>query len=141
MQRLATEAQAVLDEDAGVLNYNEAGGASFCGCGVIFDSLLHPDYFCTDSDGAVDDGWDVFGAPKDVDDFDVLRFWDVFQTRVAFFAEDFRFVGIHGDDVVTGRPHVLGDAETGAPRIRREAHYRDGFMFFEDVGDYVFAAR
>ena len=42
---LTAVAEAVLDQDAGVFDYEKAGGAGF-GCGVlVFDSLLHPDYF------------------------------------------------------------------------------------------------
>lgn len=108
----------MLDQDAGVFDYVEAGGAGFGGGILVFDSLLHPDDFCADGDGAVDDRWNVFGAAEDVDDFDVLRFWDVFEAWVRFFAEDFGFVGIYGDDAVAGGLNVLSDAETGAAGIR-----------------------
>jgi len=131
----------VFDEDAGVFDYEEAGDAGF-GCGVlILNSLLHPDYFCADGDGAVDYGRDVFGAAKDVNDFDVVGFWYVFETRVGFFSEDIGFVGIYGDDAVAGGLHVLTDAKTGASGIGRDTDYRDGFIFFEDVGDYVITVR
>jgi hypothetical protein len=130
-------AEAVFDKDAGVFDYEEAGGAGFVGGVLVFDSLLHPDYFCADGDGAVDDRWDVFGAAKNIDNFDGLRFWDVFEAWVRFFAEDFGFVGIYGDDAISDGLHILGDAETGAPGVRREADDRDGFIIFEDVGDQV----
>jgi len=107
----------MFDEDAGVFDYEEAGSAGFGGGVLVFDSLLHPDNFCADGDGAVDDGWDVFGSAKDVDNFDVVRFWNVFEARVGFFAEDFGFVGIYGDDAVAGGLYVLSDAETGASGI------------------------
>jgi hypothetical protein len=125
----------VFDEDAGVFDYEEAGGAGFGGGVLVFDPLLHPDYFCADSDGAVDDGWNVFGAAKNIDNFDVLRFWDVFEARVGFFAEDVGFIGIYGDDAVAGGLHVLTNAKTGATGIGREADYCDGFIVFEDVGN------
>ena len=95
---------------------------------MVFDSLLHPDDFCADGDGAVDNGWDVIGAAEDVDDFDRVGFRDVFEARVGFFAEDLGFVGIYGDDAVAGGLHVLSDAETGTSGIGREANYRDGFV-------------
>src|ERR1700722_9959915 len=107
----------MFDEDAGVFDYEEAGSAGFVGGVVVFDSLLHPDNFCADGDGAVDDGWDVFGAAKNIDNFDVLRFWDVFKARARFFAEDFGFVGIYGDDAVAGGLYVLSYTETGTPGI------------------------
>ena len=107
----------MFDEDAGVFDYEEAGGAGFGGSVLVFDSLLHPDYFCADGDGAVDDWWDVFGAAKNIDNFDVSRFWDVFEAWVSFFAEDFGFVGIYGNDAVAGRLYILSYAETGAPGI------------------------
>ena len=108
----------MFDEDAGVFDYEEACGAGFGGGVLVFDSLLHPDYFCADGDGAVDDGRDVFGAAKDVDDFDVLRFRYFFEAWVGFFAENFGFVGIYGNDAVAGGLYVLSDAETGATGIR-----------------------
>jgi hypothetical protein len=107
---------------------------------LVFDSLLHPDDFCSDGDGAVDDRGNVFRAAEDVDDFDRVGFRDVFEARVGFFAEDLGFVGIYGDDAVAGGLHVLSDAETGTSGIGREADYRDGFVVFEDVGYYVIAA-
>lgn len=107
----------MFDEDARVFDYEEAGGAGFGGGVLVFDSLLHPDYFCADRDGAVDDRWDVFGAAKNIDNFDGLRFWDVFEAWVRFFAEDFGFVGIYRDDAVTGGLYVLSYAETGASGI------------------------
>ena len=130
----------MLDQDAGVFDYEEAGGAGL-GCGVlVFDSLLHPDYFGADGDGAVDDRRNVFGAAKNVDDFDGLRFRDVFEARVGFFAEDFGFVGVYGDDFVADGLHVLSDGETRASGIGREADYGDDFVVFEDIGDFVVTA-
>lgn len=127
----------MLDEDAGVFDHEQAGGAGFGGRGGVGDSLLHPDYCCADFDGAVDYWRDVFGAAEDVDDFDVVRWRDVFETRVGFFAEDFCFVGIYGNDAVAGGLHVLGDAEAGACGAGRKANDGDGFVFFQDVGDDV----
>jgi hypothetical protein len=112
-------AEAVFDEEAGVFDYEEAGGSGFGGGVFVLDSLLHPDYFCADGDGAVDDGRDVFGAAKDVDDFDVVGFRYFFEAWVGFFAEHFPFVGIYGDDAVAGGLYVLSDAKTGA-RLRLE---------------------
>ena len=125
----------MFDEDAGVFYYEEACSAGFGGGVLVFDSLLHPDNFCADGDGAVDDRRDMFGAAKDVDYFDVLGFWNVFEARVGFFAKDFCFVGIHGDDAVAGGLHVLTNAKTGASRIGREADYCDDFIVFEDAGN------
>jgi hypothetical protein len=114
---LTAEAETVFDKDTGVFDYEEAGRAGFGGGILVFDSLLHPDYFCADGDGAVDDRWDVFGAAKNIDNFDMSRFWDVIETWVRFFAEDFGFVGIYGDDSVPGGLYILSDTETGAPGI------------------------
>ena len=125
----------MFDEDAGIFDYEEACGAGFGGGVLVLDSLLHPDNFCADGDGAIDDGRNVFGAAKDVDNFDVVGFRDVFETQIGFFAEDFGFVGIYGDDAIAGGLYVLCDAETGASGIGREADNRDGFIVFEDVGD------
>jgi len=107
----------VFDEDAGVFDYEEACSAGFRGSVLIFDSLLHPDYFCADGNGAVDNRRDVFGAAKDVDNFDVVGFRNVFETRIGFFAEDFGFVGIYRDDAIADGLYVLSDAKTGASGI------------------------
>jgi hypothetical protein len=114
---LTAVAEAMFDEDAGVFDYEQACGAGFVGGILVFDSLLHPDDFCADGDGAVDNGWDVFGAAKNIDNFDVLRFWDGFEAWVRFFAEDFGFVGIYGDDAVSDGLYILSYAETGATVI------------------------
>jgi hypothetical protein len=108
----------VFDEDARVFDYEEAGSTGFGGSVLVFDSLLHPDNFCADGDGAVDDGWDVFGAAKNIDNFDVLRFWDVFEAWVRFFAEDFSFVRIYWDDAISDGLYVFSYAETGATGIQ-----------------------
>jgi hypothetical protein len=131
----------VFDQDAGVFDYEEACGVGFDGGALVLNSLLHPDDFCADGDGTVYDRRNVFGAAKDVDNFDVVRFRDVFETRVTFFAEDFGFVGIYGDDAVAGGLHVLSDTETWTSGIGREADYCDGFIVFEDVGDCVITVR
>jgi hypothetical protein len=110
-------AEAMFDEDAGVFDYEEAGGAGFSGSVLVFNSLLHPDYFCTDCDGAVDDRRDVFGAAKNIDNFDVLRFWDVFEAWIGFVAKDFGFVRIYGDNAIASGLYVLSYAETGATGI------------------------
>lgn len=128
--RLAADAEAMLNEDAGVFDDEEAGGAGLGSGFLVLDSLLHPDDFCADGDGAVDDGGNISRAAKDVDYFDLVRFGDVFETRVGFFAEDFGFVGIDWDDAVAGGLHVLGDAETGAVGIGGEANYGDSFVIF-----------
>lgn len=135
------EAEAVLDEDAGVFNYEKAGGAGFGGCCGVGDSLLHPDDFGADFDGAVDYRRDVSGAAEDVDDFDVVGWRDVFEARVGFFSEDFGFVGIYGDDAIAGGLHVLGNTEAGSRGPGRKADDRDGIEVFQDVGDDVGAVR
>jgi hypothetical protein len=114
---LTAMAEAVFDQDAGVFDYEEAGGSGFGGGVFVLNSLLHPDYFCADGNGAVDDRRNVFGAAKDVDDFDVLGFWNVFQAGIGFFAEDIGFVGVYGNDAVPGGLYVLSDAKTGAPGV------------------------
>jgi hypothetical protein len=114
---LAAMAETMFDEDAGVFDYEEAGSAGFGGGVLVFDSLLHPDSFCADGDGAVNDRRDIFGAAKNINNFDVLRFWDVFEAWVRFLAEDFGFVGIYGDDPISDGLYVLSYAETGAAGI------------------------
>ena len=99
---MLTVAETVLDQDAGVFDDEEACGAGFGGRGLVFNSLLHPDYFCADGDGAINNQRNVFGAAEDVDDFDLLGFRDVFKARITFFSEDFGFIGIYRDDAVAG---------------------------------------
>ena len=57
---LTAVAAAVFNEDAGVFHHEEAGGAGFGGGVLVFNSLLHPDDFCPDGDGAVYDRRNVF---------------------------------------------------------------------------------
>jgi hypothetical protein len=138
--QLTLTAVAVFDQDAGIFHYEEAGGAGLGRGVLVVNSQLHPDNFCANDDGAVYDWRNVLCAPKDVDNFDALRFRDIFKARVTFFAEDFGFVGIYRDDAIAGGLHVLGDAETRTSGIGREPDYRDGFIVFEDVGDGVVTA-
>src|SRR5260370_40536495 len=106
----------VLDQDAGVHYYRQAGGLGlFCG-GFVGDAELHPDYFCAGANRGVYNWRDFFGSAEDVDDFNFLR--NVFQARVAFFPEHFPFIRIHRTDVVARRLHVFGNA-LALPRLIR----------------------
>ena len=91
----------VFDEQAGVLDDNEAGGVSFCSSGFVNDSLLEPQGFGVDGDGRIGDGSNLFGATEDVDDVDGE--WNVFEVGVGFFAEDFGLVGVDRDNFVANR--------------------------------------
>jgi len=96
---------------------------------------LEPEDLGLDSDGGVGDGRHVFGAAEDVHDVD--GFGDVFETGVGFFAEDFGFVGIDGDDAVPDRLEIGGNFVAGAGRIGGEADDSDGFGGAEEVEDWV----
>jgi hypothetical protein len=125
----------VFDQEAGVLNDGEARRAGFFGGGGVFYAELEPEDFGFDGDGGVDDGWHIFGTAEDVDDVD--GFGNVFEARVGFFAEDFGFVGIDGDDAVAGGLEIGSDFIAGAGRIRGEADDGDGFGRAEEVEDGV----
>jgi hypothetical protein len=125
----------VFNEQAGVFDYGEACGAGFFGgCGVFY-AELEPENFGFDGDGGVGNGRHVFGPAEDVDNVNGFR--DVFEARVGFFAEDFGFVGINGDDAVADRLEIRSDSVAGTDWIRGKSDDGDGFGGTEEVEDGV----
>jgi hypothetical protein len=125
----------VFDQEAGVLDNGDAGGAGFFGgCGVFY-AQLEPQDFGFDGDGRVGDGRHIFGAAEDVDDVD--GFGDVFESRVGFFAQDFRFVGVDGGDAIADGFEIGSDFVAGAGWIGGEADDCDGFGGAEKVEDGI----
>ena len=107
----------MLDAETGVHDHDQARGPRFLGGLGVFDTLLHPDDFSADGDGTGYDGWDVFTAAEDVDDFNVCggdSGGGGFQGGLGFFAQDFGFVGIYRDDAVAGGLNIFGDVVAGA---------------------------
>ena len=88
-----------------------------------------------DGDSGIGYGRNFFGAAENVDDVDGDG--DVFEARIGFLAKDFGFVGIDGDDGVTGGLEVGGDFVRGAARIRGKTDDGDGFGLAEEIGDGV----
>jgi hypothetical protein len=125
----------VLDEEAGIFDDSEAGGASLFGGGGVCDALLKPENLGADGDGGIGDGRDVFRAAEDVDDVHWLG--DVFEARVGLDAKHFGLVGIHGDDSVAGGLEVGGNSVGRTKRIGGEPDDGDGFSGAEDFGDGV----
>jgi hypothetical protein len=125
----------VFDEEAGVFDDEEAGGAGFLGGGGVSDLLLEPEGFGVDGDGGIGDGRDVGRTAENVDDVD--RFWDVFEAGIGFLAEDFGFVWVDGNDFVAGGLEIGGYLIRGAGRIGGEADDSDGFGLVEELGDRV----
>jgi len=104
-------------QDASVHDDSESGLACRAGGFFVYDAFLKPDDAGSDANCRRYDPWDVFGAPKHVDDVD----WqgDFVQRRPGSFPKDFSFVGVDRHDPITGRLHVLGNAEAGPPDPRR----------------------
>jgi len=125
----------VFDEEAGVFDYEEAGGAGFFGGDGMGDAELEPEGFGVDGGGGVGDARDFFGAAEDVDDIDGAG--DIFEAGVGFLAEDFGFVGVDGDDFVAGGLEVSSYLVGGTARIGGEADDGDGFGLAEEIGDGV----
>ena len=125
----------MFDEEAGVFDYKKAGGAGLLGRGWVRDSLLEPEDPGADGDGGIGDGRDLFRTAEHVDDINAIG--DVFEARVGFFAENFGFVGVDGDDAVAGRLQVSGDFVGGAAGIGGEADDRDVFVDAEELDDGV----
>ena len=98
---------------------------AFGGGLVVGDFLLEPEGFGVDGDGGIGDGRNFFGAAENVDDVD--GFGDVFEARIGFLAEDFGFVGIDGNDVVTGGLEVGGDFVGGRGEDWRRGRRRRWF--------------
>ena len=113
----------------------EAGGVGFGGGFGVGNSLLQPEGFGVDGDGGVGYGRDIFRAAEDVDNVDGER--DVFEAGVGFFAEDFGFVGIDGDDFIAGALEVRGDLVGRAARVGGEADDGDGFGRAKKIADRV----
>jgi hypothetical protein len=125
----------VFDEETGVFDYEEAGVVGFGGGRGVRDSLLEPEGFGVDGDGGVGDRRDQLGAAEDVNDVDGQ--WDVFETSVGFFAEDFGFVRIDGDDFVARALQVGSDFVRGTARVGGKTDDGDGFGGAEEVTDGV----
>jgi hypothetical protein len=125
----------VFDEEAGIFDNGETGGASFFGGGGVGDVLLEPENFGADGDGGIGDGRNVFRTAEDVDDVD--GFGDIFEARVGFDAENLGFVGIDGNDFVADGLEVGGDFVGRAKGIGGETDDSDGFGGAENFGDGV----
>jgi hypothetical protein len=125
----------VLDEEAGVLDYQEACGLRFC-CGQgVREALLKPEAFGANCDGGIGDAGNAVGTAEDVDYVDGDG--DVFEAGIGFLAEDLGFVGIDGDNLVAGALKVGSDFVRGTHRIRGETDDGDGFGFAEQLCDRV----
>jgi hypothetical protein len=125
----------VLDEEAGVLDDEEAGGVCLGGSFGVRNSQLEPKRFGMDGDGGIGDGGDVFRAAEDVDNVDWK--WDVFEAGVGVFAQDFGLVGIDWDDFVADPLEVGGDFVGGPARVGGKADDGDGFGGAEEIDDVV----
>jgi hypothetical protein len=125
----------VLEEEAGVFDNEKSGGVSFDGSFGVGNSLLEPEGFGVNGDGRIGDRRDFFGAAKDIDNVD--RKWNVFEAGVGFFAEDFGFVGIDGDDFVAGALEVGSDVVGRAAGVGGEADDSDGLGGAEEITDGV----
>ena len=122
-------------EEAGILDDQEAGGVRFGGRFGVGNSLLEPQRFGADRDGGIGDGGNVLCAAEDVDDVDGK--WNVFEAGVGFFAEDFGFVGIDGDDFVAGTLEVGRDFVGRSSGVRGETDDGNGFGGAEEIKDRV----
>lgn len=125
----------VFYEEAGIFDYEEAGGASLFRGGGMRNSLLEPERFGVDGYGGIRDRGNVVGTAEDVDD--VNGPGGVFEAGIGFFAENFGFVGVDRDDFVADRLEIRGDFMGGAPGIGGEADYGDGFGGAEEIADGV----
>ena len=125
----------MLDEEAGVFDDGETGGAGFFGGRGVRDALLEPEDFGVDGDGGIGDGRNVFGTAEDINDVD--GFGNVFKAGVGFLAEDFGFVGVDGDDFVADGLEVGGDFGGRTARIGGQADDGDGFGGAEEVANGI----
>ena len=125
----------VFDEEAGILDDGETGGAGFFSGGGVFYAQLEPEDFGIDGDGRNSNRRHIFGAAEDVDDVDGFGY--IFEARVGFFAQDFGFVGIDRDDAVAARLHVRGDAVARPRGLRGQTHHDQRPVLLEHRGDGV----
>src|ERR1700683_312675 len=129
------QAPLVFNQDASVRHYDEAGGASLRRRLRVFNAELHPGHFGSRTDGAVYRCGNFRRTTKNIPDLNRLR--HCLQPGVAFLAEDFGFVRIHGNDPVARRLHVFADAEAGTRRIRREADDTDRVVLLQNFSDGI----
>ncbi len=88
----------MFNEEAGVFDGEEAGGASGFTSGRVDDAELKPNDFGANGDGRVDDRENFFRSAEDVHNVDGAG--NVFETGIGFLSKHFPFVGIDGEDAV-----------------------------------------
>src|SRR5579862_1048664 len=96
--------------------------------------FLHPDRWHFKLDGFIDDLFNKFRTPKDIDDVDLLRhifLWNIEQRGVGLLTEATVDSRVNGNDAVSVSLHVGADAVTGAHGIRGESDYGDGLGALE----------
>src|SRR5579863_920636 len=121
----------VLFKDAPVHDDFEAGGAGLSGGFVVHYALLHPDAPGADANGRIHDLRHAFRPAEDIDDVDVYR--DLFQRCPGLLSQNLTLIGVHRNDSVATRLHVLGDAVARTRAAAGEAHHRDRFSASKKV--------
>ncbi len=102
---------------------------------LIDDSLLHPYRGSFQLNCLIDNFFDELRPPKNVDDVDLLR--NIQQGGIGFFSQRLSNAGVNGNDPVSLRLHVGGDAVTRAKRIVGETNYSNGLRALQEIADRV----
>lgn len=106
----------------------------FCGF-WIDDFFLHPHRWNFQLNSLIDNLLHELRTAEDVYDVDFFR--DFQQRRIGFFSQRFSYERIDGNDFVTLRLHVGGNAITRAHRAIREPDYSNGFCALQQVADRI----
>lgn len=111
---------SMVNLDAAILHYCQAGLLRFLGGFVVADAELEPEDFGADFNGLGGDGWDIFRAAEDIDDLDLFSGGFCFgKGGVDVLAEDGLpgIVWVDGDDVVAYGLEILGDGVAWTERF------------------------
>src|SRR5260370_2457924 len=103
----------------------------------ILNSRLHPNHFRPDSNRALHHRRNIFRAPENVHDLNLLR--HIFQPRITLLPQHFPLVRVHRNHPISRTLHVFRHANTRPHRIRRQSNHRDGLVFFQEFENGVSA--
>ncbi len=100
---------------------------------------LLPENTSPNSNGLGGNGHHVFSSSEHINDIDVE--FNVGELGVALFAQDedafFCEAGVHGNDAVAVRLHVLRHREAGATGLGRQAHHGNGATLGESLVNLI----
>ena len=122
-------------EDATVHHHENLCPARFFGCLLVDHIFLHPDRRDFELNRLIDNLLHKFGAPKNIHDINLPG--NVEQRRVGGLTEAFVDIRVDRNNTVSVLLHIGGNAVTGTQRIARQSDHRNGFRFFQQIGNRI----